>query len=71
MRADSLIELSMVSHALGQPDPDQFLREAAVIAEQEDDHYVRMTVLNNLAEHELRAGDTGLAAMHPSAMPCG
>jgi hypothetical protein len=64
MRADSLIELSMVSHALGQQDPDRFLREAAVIAEQTDDHYVRMTVLNNLAEHELRAGDTGLAATH-------
>jgi hypothetical protein len=61
LRADALIELSMVAQALDDDD-SQYLREAAVIAEQEDDHFLHMTVLNNLAEQELRDGDTPAAA---------
>jgi tetratricopeptide (TPR) repeat protein len=63
-RSDALLELSMVAQALNHDDPKQYLREAADIAEQLDDHFLHMTVLNNLAEQELRDGDTPSAARH-------
>ena len=64
LRSDALVELSMVAQALDRDDSKQYLREAALIAEQEDDHFLHMTVLNNLAEQELRDGDTPSAAHH-------
>jgi tetratricopeptide (TPR) repeat protein len=62
VRADSLVELSMVSQSLDES--VQYLQEAAAIAEQQDDHFLRMTVLTNLAEVHLRRGNTQLAAVH-------
>ena len=64
LRADTLVDLSMVAQALGDPESRHYLREAAVIASEAEDHYLSMTVHNNLAEQELRAGDTPAAALH-------
>jgi len=61
-RADTLVELALVCQALGVTPRREFLREVAEIAERHDDQMVLMTALNNLAEEELRAGDTPLAA---------
>jgi hypothetical protein len=46
------------------------LREAAVIADELDDHVLRMTILNNLAEQEFRDGELAIAATHQWEAMC-
>jgi predicted ATPase len=64
VRADDLVDLAALLGILGESNGTAELREAAVIAEELDDHVLRMTVLNNLAEQELRNGELGAAATH-------
>ena len=62
-RADLLNDRALVAGARGL-DGSPFLEEAAAIAERLDDHMLWMMANNNLAEHDLRAGDTAAAARH-------
>jgi predicted ATPase/class 3 adenylate cyclase len=64
VRADDLVDLAALLGILGESNGTAELREAAVIADELDDHVLRMTVLNNLAEQELRDGELGAAATH-------
>jgi predicted ATPase/class 3 adenylate cyclase len=66
MRADLLLDLSLISGDLGDDAVLAELEEAADIADRLDDHTLRMFVLNNLAEQKLRAGDVRGAAAHQS-----
>jgi hypothetical protein len=63
-RADLLNDRALVAGALGRGGAAALLGEAAAIAEQTDDHMLWMMANSNLAEHDLRDGDTAAAARH-------
>ena len=64
LRADALVQLGLVTQALGDEHVENTLLEAIALAEQVDDHATLMFALNNLAEHEMRSGDVVAAARH-------
>ena len=64
LRANILVDLGLVGSALDDPSTRATLTEVVDIAERLEDHVLRMYVLNNLAEAELRDGDEDLAAQH-------
>ena len=64
LRADILVYLGLVGSALDDPSTRDTLIEVVHIAERLEDHVLRMYVLNNLAENELRDDDQDLAAQH-------
>ena len=70
VRADNLVDLAAVLSILGESNGTAELREAAVIADELDDHVLRMTILNNLAEQEFRDGDEAIAATHQWEAMC-
>ena len=63
-RAASLIELAMVRQDMGDSSTRELLREATSISVDLDDAVGCAFALNNLAEHDLRAGDFADAAVH-------
>ncbi len=64
VRASVLVDLGLVDQALGAASTREILSEAATIAEQCGDVLTHMYVVNNLAETELRDGETANAARH-------
>ena len=64
LRANALVQLGLVTQALGDEHVDNTLLEAIALAERVDDHATLMFALNNLAEHEMRSGDVAAAARH-------
>jgi len=64
LRAGLLVDLGMVRLALGEPTTREHFAEAASIAQRTGDAVTWLYATNDMAEMELRDGDTAAAARH-------